>query len=75
MMVKELDLKLALGMTERRKIEPPLHEKFWGGGPQFESQSDPKSPSESGCPLSNRSQYRFGIAWTLNTEKIVVPDI
>ena len=42
--VKELDLKLTLGMAERRLTESPPDEESWGGG-QFKSQSDPKSPS------------------------------
>ena len=47
-MVKELDLKLTLGLTERQSTALSLHladEESWGGGQQFESWSDPKSPS------------------------------
>ena len=33
---------------------------------RFKSRSDPKSP---GYFLSNRSQYRLGIAWALNTDQ------
>ena len=43
--VKELDLKLTLGMAERRLTESPPDEESWGGGQEFKSQSDPKSPS------------------------------
>ena len=43
--VKELDLKLTLGMAERRLTESPPDEESWGGGQGFKSQSDPKSPS------------------------------
>ena len=43
--MKELDLKLTLGMAERRKTESPPDEESWGGGQRFKSWSDPKSPS------------------------------
>ena len=43
--MKELDLKLTLGMAERRQTESPTDEESWGGGQWFKSQSDPKSPS------------------------------
>ena len=43
-MVKELDLMLTLGMTERRITESPRDEGSWTGVQQFESRSDPKSP-------------------------------
>ena len=43
--VKELDLKLTLGVAERRKTESPPDEESWGGGQRFKSRSDPKSPS------------------------------
>ena len=45
MVVKELDLKLSLGMAERRYTESPPDEESWGGGQQFKTRSDPKSPS------------------------------
>ena len=32
MMVKELDLKLTLGMAGRRQTESPPNEETWGGG-------------------------------------------
>ena len=32
MMLKEIDLKLTLGMAERRKTESPPNEELWGGG-------------------------------------------
>ena len=41
--VKESDLKLTLGMAERRKTESPPDEESWGGGQRFKSRSDPKS--------------------------------
>ena len=44
MTVKELDLKLTLGMLRGEKLSPP-DEKICGGGHRIESQSDPKSPS------------------------------
>ena len=37
MMVKELDLKLALGMAERRKTESPPDEESWEGDQRFKS--------------------------------------
>ena len=40
-MVKELDLKLTLGMAERQQTESPP--QSWGGGHRFKSRSDPKS--------------------------------
>ena len=43
--VKELDLKLTLGMAERRITESPPDEESWGGGEQFKSWPDPKLPS------------------------------
>ena len=43
--VKKLDLKLTLGMADRRKTESPPDEESWGGGQRFKSWSDPKSPS------------------------------
>ena len=43
--VKELDLKLTLGMAERRKTESTPDEESWGGGQRFQSRSEPKSPS------------------------------
>ena len=43
--VKELDLKLTLGMAERRLAESPPDEESWGEGQWFKSQSDPGSPS------------------------------
>ena len=43
--VKDLDLKLTLGMTERRITESPTDEESWGGGQWFKSRPDPKSPS------------------------------
>ena len=43
--VKELDLKLRLGIAERRLTESPSDEESLGGGSVFKSQSDPKSPS------------------------------
>ena len=58
--VKELDLKLTLGMAERRLTECPPDEESWGGGHPL---------SDSGCFLSNRSQYRLNIAWTLNKDQ------
>ena len=42
---KELYPKLTQGMAERRKTESPPDEGSWGGGQQFKSRSDPKSPS------------------------------
>ena len=45
MIVKELDLKLALGKADRRKTESPHDEESWRGGQQFKSWSDSKSPS------------------------------
>ena len=44
MMVKEIDLKLTQGMSERRKTESPPDEESWGGVQRFESRPDPKSP-------------------------------
>ena len=44
-MVKELDLKRALGIAGRRKPESPPDEESWAVGQRFESRSDPKSPS------------------------------
>ena len=43
--VKELDLKLTLGMAERQLTESPPDEESWGEGQWFKSESDPKSPS------------------------------
>ena len=42
--VKELDLKLTLGMAKRRLAESPPGEESWGGGQWFKSRPDPKSP-------------------------------
>ena len=63
MMVKELDLKLTLGMAERRK-NSPVGVK---GANLGQTQSHPLS--ESGCFLSMWSQYRLGIAPVLNPDK------
>ena len=43
--VRELDLKLTLGMAERRMTESPPDEESWGEGQRFKSRPDPKSPS------------------------------
>ena len=43
---KKLDLKLTLGMAERRLTESPPDEESWGEGQWFKSQSDRKSPSQ-----------------------------
>ena len=43
--MKELDLKLTLGMAERRLTESPPDEESWRGGQRFKSRPDPKSPS------------------------------
>ena len=43
--MKELDLKLTLGMAERRLTESPPDEESWRGGQWFKSRPDPKSPS------------------------------
>ena len=52
--VKELDLKLTLGMAERRNTESPSDEESWGGCQWFKSWSDPKSTSlrRLGCLLT-----------------------
>ena len=63
MMVKELDLKLTLGMAKRRKTKSPPDEESWEGVSSFNPVKPKTHPlSESGCFLSNRSQYRLGIA-------------
>ena len=52
-MVKELDVKMALEMTENRKTEPPPDEESLGRGQWFKSQSDLK-PASLGvwrCPF------------------------
>ena len=43
--MKELDLKLTLGIAERQLTESPPGEEPWGGGQWFKSRLDPKSPS------------------------------
>ena len=43
--VKELDLKLTLGMAGRQKTEFPPDQESRGGGQWFKSRSDPKSLS------------------------------
>ena len=43
--MKELDLKLILGMVERQYTEYLPGEESWGGGQLFKSWSNPKSPS------------------------------
>ena len=40
--VKELDLKLTLGMAERRLTESPPDEESWGGDQWIKSRPDPK---------------------------------
>ena len=58
--VKELDLKLTLGMAERQKTESPPDEELWGGGQRFKSRSDPKSPS-------------LGV-WLFLVQSVTIPD-
>ena len=68
-MEEDIELKLTLGMADRRKSESPPDEESWGEDQQFESRSDPKvTLSQSGCFFSNRSQYRLGIARTINID-------
>ena len=52
--VKELDLKLTLGMSERWLTGSPPDEESWGGGQWFKSRPDPKSPfpRRLGCLLT-----------------------
>ena len=38
-------IKRILGMAKRGYTESPLNEDSWGRGQQFESRSDPQSPS------------------------------
>ena len=45
LIVKELDLKLTLGMAKRQKTESLPDEESWGVDQLFKSRSDPKSPS------------------------------
>ena len=66
--IRHLGLKLTLGMAERRQTEYPPDEESWGGVQQFESLSDPKSPSLG--IWFYLSQYRLGIARTLNKDPI-----
>ena len=40
--MKEFNLKLTLGMAERRLTESPTDEESWGGGQRFKSRPDPK---------------------------------
>ena len=69
-MVKELDLKLTLGMAERTES---LHlmrnhgEEGVSGSNLCQTQSYPLS--ESGCFLSSWSQNRLGIARTVNEDQ------
>ena len=53
--MKELDLKLTLGMAERQLTESPPDEESWGGGQWFKSRPDPK------VTLSQMSRLFIGI--------------
>ena len=55
--MKELDLKLTLGMSERRLTESPPDEESWGGGQLFKSRPDPK------VNLSQTSRLFIGILY------------
>ena len=68
--VRELDLKLTLGWLRGNKLSLSLmrnHGEGVIGSNLGQTQSHPLS--ESGCFLSNRSQYRLNIARTLNKDK------
>ena len=48
-MMKELDVKLTLGLTKRRYTESTHDEESWEGDQRFKSRSDPKSTSLGIC--------------------------
>ena len=56
-MVKEIVLKLLLGMAERRKFESPPDEESEGGGQGFKARSDPMSPDQGARGISARAGW------------------
>ena len=57
MTVTEFDLKLTLGMAERRNTESLPDEESWGGGQRFEYRSYPQSHPFSAVsgPIGHRT--------------------